>query len=84
MITPEVINMKIRDKLKAKNVILASALHHGISYRKCRAEIAASIDEAWATADPAAKARQDQLFPNGKPTPEQFIVTLGALTGNGM
>ena len=35
-----------------------------------------ALDEAWATADPAAKQRQQQLFPDGKPSLEQFIVTL--------
>lgn len=71
--------MRIRDSIKAKRSIFLSALHSGVSYADCRKEMAAAIDEAWATADPAAKARQDQLFPGGKPTPEQFIATLGTM-----
>lgn len=70
--------MKIRNTMKAKKAILFSSINSGISYADCRKEMAAAIDEAWATTDPAAKARQDQLFPGGKPTPEQFIVTLGS------
>lgn len=71
--------MKIRDSMKAKKAIFLSALRSGVSYTDCRKEMAAAIDKAWATTDPAAKARQDQLFPGGKPTPEQFIATLGTM-----
>jgi len=42
-----------------------------------RREIQASIDEAWETDDPVAIVYQTLLFPNGKPTPEEFLLTLG-------
>lgn len=39
-------------------------------------EMQAALDAAWATDDPEAKALQEQLFPGGKPTLEQFIEVL--------
>lgn len=38
-----------------------------------------SIDKSWGIAmlDPERKALWDQYFPDGKPTPEQYILWLG-------
>jgi len=36
-------------------------------------EMLAAIDAAWSNPDPMIQARQRQLFPNGKPTIEEFI-----------
>lgn len=53
----------------------------GTTPEEVRREIQASIDEAWATDDPEIKARQNELFPNGKPTAEQVILTLAIRKG---
>lgn len=46
----------------------------GITYQQCYAEIAAAIDEAWATTDPVVKQRQIELVGDSrKPSPEEFI-----------
>jgi len=36
-------------------------------------EIQAAVDAAWNSPDPAARARQRQLFPAGKPSAAEFI-----------
>lgn len=38
-----------------------------------------NIDRSWekAMSDPEAKALRDKYFPDGKPTPEQYILWLG-------
>ena len=74
---PEVITVKIRDSIAAKRSIFLAALRSGVSYKVCRQQMAEAIDEAWATADPEAKAYQDLLFPGGKPTPEQLRAVVG-------
>ena len=49
---------------------------HGNTPEEVRREIQACIDEAWNTDDLAAMNLQRELFPDGKPTPEQFISTV--------
>lgn len=61
-----------------KNIFQAIAKQYGTTPEEVRREIQASIDEAWSTADLAVMKRQRELFPDGKPTPEQFILTLAA------
>ena len=68
--------MKLFDNLKSKAAIRGTADHFGQTPEQVRLDMQEAIDEAWATADPAAKALQEQLFPAGKPTPEQFIATV--------
>lgn len=46
--------------------------------KKVRREIQAAIDAAWDTDDLGALKLQRELFPNGKPTPEEFIVVVAA------
>lgn len=36
-------------------------------------DIQACIDEAWISEDPNIKACQARFFPNGQPSPEEFI-----------
>lgn len=69
--------MKIFDRMKGRSVIRQTADHFGESELQIRKDMQDALDEAWATADPEAKALQEQLFPGGKPTLEEFIVTLG-------
>lgn len=69
--------MKILDNMKGRSVIRCTADHFGESELQVRKDMQEALDAAWATDDPAAKKLQEDLFPDGKPTLEQFIVTLG-------
>lgn len=68
--------MKIFDTMKGKAAIRGTADHFGEAPEDMRREIQAAIDAAWDTEDPAAMTLQRELFPDGKPTPEQFIATV--------
>jgi len=68
--------MKMLDRIKGKAAIQAAAEQFGLTPEQMYREIRACIEEAWSSNDPAVRARQNVLFPNGKPTPEQFISTL--------
>ena len=35
-----------------------------------------ALDAAWTSADPNAKKLRAELFLNGKPSPEEFVLTL--------
>ena len=66
--------MTIIQKLRAQLVIRQVAHRQGISADLCRAEMAASIAEAWETADPAVRQRQIQLVGDSHiPSPEELI-----------
>lgn len=67
--------MKITEQIQAKAVIRETARRNGVTPERCRRDIQECIDAAWNTTDPAAKARQQQLFPAGrKPTVEEFLI----------
>lgn len=68
--------MRLFDSLKGKAAIRGTADHFGETPEDVRREIQAAIDAAWNTEDPAAMTLQRELFPAGKPTPEQFIATV--------
>lgn len=69
--------MTLKEWIRAKAVIQELADREGKTPGEIRASMQEAIDEAWATADPAAKARQLELFPDGKkPTVEHFMLTL--------
>ena len=52
------------------------ALRTGKPQEQLWTEIQNAIDAAWASEAPEAKTSQNELFPEGKPTPEQFIAVL--------
>ena len=52
------------------------AKQYGVSIFEVKAEMEKAIDEAWNNADETARAEQRKLFPNGKPTIEEFIVEM--------
>lgn len=66
--------MIITDQIRARAVIRELAQRHGTTPEAVRASMQEVIDAAWASAEPAAKARQQQLFPNGKPSVETFLL----------
>jgi len=49
------------------------ATQHGVSVTEVIREIQIAVDAAWNNPDPAIRAKQRQLFPNGKPSVEEFI-----------
>lgn len=51
----------------------------GKQVSQIRKEMRIAIDAAWETEDLAARARQRQLFPEGKPSVELFILRLAAM-----
>lgn len=58
------------------DIINQIAAEEGLSPADVRRELAATIDAAWASPDPTARAFQQQLFPSGKPSVETFLLTL--------
>ena len=68
--------MTYREWLRAQTVIQILADRQGRTPNEIRASMQDAIDEAWRTTDPAALQEQWRRFPDGKPTPEEFIVTM--------
>lgn len=68
--------MKIFDTMRGRASIRRTADHFGQSEEQIRKDMQEALDAAWATADPAAKKLQEEMFPGGKPTLEQFIATV--------
>lgn len=66
---------------QTSTIIQTIAREQGVTETKVRRDMQEAIDVAWNTNDPAAKARQNLLFPNGKPTPEEFIDGLSVIFG---
>lgn len=73
--------MKFFDRLKGKAAIRGTADHFGETPEQVRADMQEAIAAAWASDDdPAAKALREELFPDGQPSPEEFISVLAAYT----
>ncbi len=73
--------MTIIQKLQARNIIARVARQQGVSTDQCRAEMAAVIDEAWRTSDPAIRQRQIQLVGDSHtPSPEELILLISQKT----
>lgn len=71
--------MTIKEKMKAKMVILTLAQRNGTTASAIRASMQEALDEAWNTsrASPESKATWNEYFPSGKkPSVEEFIVRL--------
>lgn len=81
MILLEVITMRINDWIRARRAIRRTARLAGVTPAQCRRDMAAAIEAAWASQDPDARETQIQRFPAGKPTVEQFILTLSRELG---
>ena len=65
--------MRFSKALKGRAAMRRVAAAEGVSYVEMQSEIRKVIDAAWESTDPAAKARQQMLFGDRKPTPEEFI-----------
>ena len=68
--------MNIADVMTGMDIIRKTAEHYGVTEDEIRRGIQETIDEAWSSNVPAAKVHQQQLFPKGKPCPEEFIIVV--------
>ena len=59
--------------MRPQKVIKKTVKNNGVSEQHVREEMQKALDAAWNTTDEAAMKRQKELFPNGKPTLEEFI-----------
>ena len=66
--------MSFIDTMKSKSALRSIAEKEGKSLAEIEAAIQESIDAAWE--NPECRALQNLYFPNGKPTPEEFITVM--------
>ena len=67
--------------IKPKNTVLdAIAAQNGVTRAEVEQEIRAAIREARNHPDPLVQRRWKMLWPDGEPSPEEFIAKLAALT----
>ncbi len=59
--------------MNPQRAVKKTAKRHGVSEQYARNELQKALDAAWSTNDEAALKRQRELFPNGKPTIEEFV-----------
>lgn len=71
--------MTIQQRNHVNQLIQDLAKSKGRPASQIRKEMREAIDAAWQTSDPAAQARQRQLFPEGKPSLELFILRLAGM-----
>ena len=62
-----------KDNKQSNELFKKIADHHGVSVDEVVRDMQDTIDATWDTLDPVAKERQQELFPNGKPSIEEFI-----------
>ena len=64
--------MKDREN-QPESVFEKLAAQYGVSVGEVIRDMQEAVDAAWNNPDPAIRARQRQLFPDGKPSVEEFI-----------
>lgn len=71
--------MDLHDYLNVRRVLRLLAREWGVPVFVAKATIRRCLDETWDSAqgDPEAAARLAHYFPEGKPTPEGYILRLG-------
>ena len=71
--------MKIYDFLNVQRVLRTIARQWDCPVWQAKRRIRCAIDQSWEMADsnPDEKGVLDFYFPQGKPTPEQYILRLG-------
>jgi predicted lipoprotein len=62
-----------RNENQSGGIFEQIAAQYGVSVGEVVRDIQTAVDEAWNNPDPAIRARQRELFPNGKPSVEEFI-----------
>lgn len=77
--------MDLHDYLNVRRVLRTMAAEWGCPVWVVKLTIRRTIDEAWekSRSDPEAVATWEKYFPQGKPTPEQYILRLGHAHENG-
>lgn len=70
--------MKKLNTLKSKISIYKTSKLLKIS-KDMKPEMEQALDEAWNTDDPAINDLHQELFPDGRPTPEEFILAIATL-----
>ena len=68
--------MKLKYEILGRKVIKQAAKQQGLSPETYRREIKTVIDEAWAHPTTEQLLLQKQLFPLGKPSPEEFLIIM--------
>ena len=68
--------MRFFDRMKGKAAIIGTAEHFGQTPEQVKADMLAAIAEAWENPEPEVQKLQKELFPNGRPTPEEFIAVV--------
>lgn len=74
--------MKTKEEQRGRAALEATAAQNNVPISEVLSDCNKAIDAAWATSDPAAKRRQETVFPEGKPSPEIFVARLGMLLLN--
>lgn len=71
--------MDLHDSRNVQRVLRTMARNWGYPVWMVKRIIRNTIDKSWELAqlNPEDKALWDKYFPNGKPTPEQYILHLG-------
>lgn len=71
--------MDLHDSRNVNRVLRGMAREAGCPVWFIKRMISESIEKSWNVAilDPEQKALWDKYFPNGKPTPEEYILHLG-------
>lgn len=70
--------MKKIQKLKNSAAVQIIAAKHGKTTEEISKEMEEALEAAWMTEDSAMKKLQEKLFPEGKPSAEDFINTMAA------
>ena len=60
-------------KNQPESVFEKLAAQYGVSVGEIIRDMQEAVDAAWNNPDPAIRGRQRQLFPDGKPSVEEFI-----------
>lgn len=66
--------MKLKYEILGRKVIKDSAKQFGMSSKIYRKQIAETIDAAWGNPTTEQLLIQKELFPYGKPSPEEFLI----------
>lgn len=59
--------------MNPKRAVKKTARNYGVPEQYVREEMQKALDAAWNTTDEEALRRQRELFPNGKPSLDEFI-----------
>jgi len=62
-----------KDKQQSNKLLKMIAAQHGVSVDEVLRDMQDAMNATWNNPDPAARRKQQELFPNGKPTLGEFI-----------